>query len=323
MLVPNRHGSSNSYRYGFQGQEKDDELKGEGNSLNYTYRMHDPRVGRFFAIDPLTKSYPHYTPYSFSGNKVIAYVELEGLEETGYTRMLDKKLGSKAYLQMTTEERIEERKNNAIAFIVTLGIAADIVFNQGKVTIFLTRQAATQLVVNTAASGLVYAFSSEGENKFEPTKIFEETITGFDFADAGIDKGFEIVLDKYKIGKIREAIKIVAPSLFDITIKDGVQFIGFKKDAESILTDVIGNVLTEGIEKKFKLKDIPKIKLSSATQSQIIGKTIMEEFKGVLEDKSFPIEVKTKEIEEEMKVKKDAIYSAPKRDVSKDKIKKG
>ncbi|MFH6996056.1 hypothetical protein [Flavobacterium sp. FlaQc-48] len=36
MLVPTRHGSSDSYRYGFQGQEKDDELKGEGNSLNYT-----------------------------------------------------------------------------------------------------------------------------------------------------------------------------------------------------------------------------------------------------------------------------------------------
>ena len=81
MLVPNRHGSSNSYRYGFQGQEKDDELKGEGNSLNYTFRMHDPRVGRFFAVDPLTRSYPHYTPYSFSGNKVIAFTELEGLEE--------------------------------------------------------------------------------------------------------------------------------------------------------------------------------------------------------------------------------------------------
>jgi RHS repeat-associated protein len=81
MLVPNRHGSSNSYRYGFQGQEKDDEIKGEGNSLNYTFRMHDPRVGRFFAVDPLTRNYPHYTPYSFSGNKVIAFRELEGLEE--------------------------------------------------------------------------------------------------------------------------------------------------------------------------------------------------------------------------------------------------
>ncbi|WP_370454315.1 RHS repeat domain-containing protein [Flavobacterium sp. LMO9] len=80
-LIPNRHSSSNNYRYGFQGQEKDDELKGEGNSLNYTFRMHDPRVGRFFAVDPLTKSYPHYTPYSFSGNRVIDAIELEGLEE--------------------------------------------------------------------------------------------------------------------------------------------------------------------------------------------------------------------------------------------------
>jgi len=81
MLLPNRHESSNEYRYGFQGQEKDDEIKGEGNSLNYKYRMHDTRIGRFFAVDPLTSEYPHYTPYSFSGNKVIAFRELEGLEE--------------------------------------------------------------------------------------------------------------------------------------------------------------------------------------------------------------------------------------------------
>jgi RHS repeat-associated protein len=80
QLVPNRHGSSDAYRYGFQGQEKDDELKGEGNSLNYTFRMHDPRVGRFFAVDPLTKKYPFYSPYAFSGNRVIDARELEGLE---------------------------------------------------------------------------------------------------------------------------------------------------------------------------------------------------------------------------------------------------
>ncbi len=81
MLVPNRNYQSPEYRYGFQGQEKDDEIKGIGNSLNYKYRMHDPRIGRFFAVDPLTKKYPWYTPYSFSGNKVINSVEIEGLEE--------------------------------------------------------------------------------------------------------------------------------------------------------------------------------------------------------------------------------------------------
>ncbi len=78
--MPNRHGSSDSYRYGFQGQEKDDEIKGEGNSLNYTFRMHDPRVGRFFAVDPLAPKYPHNSPYAFSENRVIDAVELEGLE---------------------------------------------------------------------------------------------------------------------------------------------------------------------------------------------------------------------------------------------------
>ena len=69
--MPNRHGSSESYRYGFQGQERDDEIKGEGNSLNYKYRMHDPRIGRFFAVDMLEKDYPWNSPYAFSENRVI------------------------------------------------------------------------------------------------------------------------------------------------------------------------------------------------------------------------------------------------------------
>ena len=68
------------YRYGFQNQEVDNEIKGEGNSVNYKYRMHDPRVGRFFTVDPLTKDYPHNSPYAFSENRVLDAIELEGLE---------------------------------------------------------------------------------------------------------------------------------------------------------------------------------------------------------------------------------------------------
>ena len=71
---------SGAYRFGFQGQEKDDEIKGEGNSVNYSFRMHDPRIGRFFAVDPLAKSYPHNSPYAFSENRVTDGVDLEGLE---------------------------------------------------------------------------------------------------------------------------------------------------------------------------------------------------------------------------------------------------
>jgi hypothetical protein len=53
----------------------DDEIMGEDNIASFKYRMEDVRLGRFFAIDPLTRKYPHYTPYSFSGIKVKVKVK--------------------------------------------------------------------------------------------------------------------------------------------------------------------------------------------------------------------------------------------------------
>jgi len=50
ILVSIRNGGSDDYRYGFNGMEKDDEVKGSGNSINYKYRMRDRRVGRFFRL---------------------------------------------------------------------------------------------------------------------------------------------------------------------------------------------------------------------------------------------------------------------------------
>lgn len=81
MQIPGRFGNSgDSYRYGFQGQEPDDEVKGTGNSVNYKFRMHDPRTGRFYCTDPLASKYPYNSPYAFSENRVIDAIELEGLE---------------------------------------------------------------------------------------------------------------------------------------------------------------------------------------------------------------------------------------------------
>jgi RHS repeat-associated protein len=71
---------SGGYRYGFQNQERDDEVKGEGNSVNYTFRMHDPRLGRFFTVDPLRKNFPWNSSYAFSENMLIQMIELEGLQ---------------------------------------------------------------------------------------------------------------------------------------------------------------------------------------------------------------------------------------------------
>ena len=62
--------------YGFNGQEKDN----ENNWLSFEFREYDPRIIRFFAIDPLVKVYPELTPYQFASNTPIWAQELEGLE---------------------------------------------------------------------------------------------------------------------------------------------------------------------------------------------------------------------------------------------------
>ena len=68
------------YRYGYQGQEMDNEIQGIGNAISYEYRITDPRSGRFYSIDPLASKYPYNSSYAFSENRVIDGIELEGLE---------------------------------------------------------------------------------------------------------------------------------------------------------------------------------------------------------------------------------------------------
>lgn len=78
--MPGRNSNSADYRFGFNGQEMDNEISGEGNSLEFKYRIYDSRLGRFLSIDPLAKKFPWWTPYQFAGNMPIQFKELEGAE---------------------------------------------------------------------------------------------------------------------------------------------------------------------------------------------------------------------------------------------------
>jgi RHS repeat-associated protein len=114
VLLKERTSSTAFYRRGFQGQEHDDEVKGDGNSVNFKYRMHDPRVGRFFAVDPLTRQYPHNSPYAFSENRIIDGVELEG-KEFVRTRTFDPSSGktivnTEIRIQVVNSSKILEKK---------------------------------------------------------------------------------------------------------------------------------------------------------------------------------------------------------------------
>jgi RHS repeat-associated protein len=80
MQLNDRVLNSGSNRYGFNGKENDNEVKGDGNQQDYGFRIYDPRLGRFLSVDPLTKSYPELTPYQFASNTPIQAIDLDGLE---------------------------------------------------------------------------------------------------------------------------------------------------------------------------------------------------------------------------------------------------
>ncbi|GAA3937224.1 hypothetical protein GO495_12075 [Chitinophaga oryziterrae] len=80
MLQPDRSYSLGSYRYGFNGKENDNEVKGEGNQQDYGMRVYDPRIGRFLSVDPLTQKYPELTPYQFASNTPIWAIDIDGAE---------------------------------------------------------------------------------------------------------------------------------------------------------------------------------------------------------------------------------------------------
>jgi RHS repeat-associated protein len=86
------------YRYGFNGKEGDDEVKGDDNQQDYGMRIYDPRVGRFLSVDPIAAQYPMLTPYQFASNTPIQAIDEDGLYTVfiqGAVAKNDKKKGKK------------------------------------------------------------------------------------------------------------------------------------------------------------------------------------------------------------------------------------
>ena len=58
--------------------EKDDEVKGGGNSYDFGARMYDSRVGRWLSVDDLESKYPNLAPYNFVANMPIIAIDPDG-----------------------------------------------------------------------------------------------------------------------------------------------------------------------------------------------------------------------------------------------------
>jgi RHS repeat-associated protein len=76
--MPGREFSQEEYRYGFNGMEKDEEFKGEGNSYDFGARMYDARIGRWLSVDSKSSEYESFSPYGFVLNSPLKYIDGNG-----------------------------------------------------------------------------------------------------------------------------------------------------------------------------------------------------------------------------------------------------
>jgi RHS repeat-associated protein len=88
MMIKERSWSSSSYRFGFQGQEGDDEVSGEGNSYTAEYWQYNSRLLRRWNTDPIVK--PFESPYACFRNNPILLIDPTG-EDVDLDKLLSKK----------------------------------------------------------------------------------------------------------------------------------------------------------------------------------------------------------------------------------------
>ena len=156
MLMPERKYSvSDVYRYGFNGKENDNEVKGEGNQQDYGMRIYDPRIGRFLSVDPLFREYAFNSVYSFAENEPISNVDLDGLEKANSTSA-----AISTGVQKYTDEKKEQVKGlgrfiyswepykNSWNYIKNLGKSA----TGDKEAIHKVSTTTTNVLVNTSNS---------------------------------------------------------------------------------------------------------------------------------------------------------------------------
>jgi len=78
MAMEGRSYEPGKYRFGFQGQEKDDEIYGEGNSTSAEFWQYDARLGRRWNVDSKKKDFE--SPYLVNHDNPIFYFDPKGDE---------------------------------------------------------------------------------------------------------------------------------------------------------------------------------------------------------------------------------------------------
>jgi len=247
------NGTEHPFKY--QGQELTEDF--EMNTYEWKYRVSDPAIGRFWQIDPLAEDYEWMTTYQFSSNQPIHASELEGLEN-GYD------LNTRLYMEgeISKEQYFKNHETRALGTVIGLTLAADLATTKGAVTKELLKQTAVGSIFNSADQLI------SGE-EFDFSKAMSDAADNADLFDGGVSA----LVKKMPGGVIvSEAIEHLAPSMVDVTLKQGVQIGGVNKSMSDVAVDFGFGASTQRV----KGADLPKMKFSGNTMVKNLKNQVVD-----------------------------------------------
>ncbi len=83
--MPGCSSNSAGARFGYNGKQKENELYGTANALDFGARIYDGRIAYFLSVDPLMKKFASKTPYQYAANNPISNIDVEGKSDYYYT----------------------------------------------------------------------------------------------------------------------------------------------------------------------------------------------------------------------------------------------
>ena len=194
--------SDSTYRYGFNGKEKDSDGEFGLTHYDYGFRIYNPALGKFLSVDPLTREFPEWTPYQFAGNNPIWAIDLDGAEPLRKTTSEPKEEPTFKFTNVEKVLKTQKQIENAIHSTISsldLNINLDdpkiydkvyrtvrehtVIIPQEGITFVLPRNEETIMISESIKKhGPTVLdkgqFFLEGFDKFKPGKVNSKLLKG-------------------------------------------------------------------------------------------------------------------------------------------------
>lgn len=224
-LLPGRNASSGDYRYGFQGQEMDNEVKNiTGSSYDFGARMQDPRIGRWWSSDPKEGKYPGWSPYHFGFNSPITTIDPNGEENIVIAGgQYDEAPGNKlmfvnqAFRQLKWYKKNQKEESRSLV-LFSEGYTEKQIARIKKIA--LKRYGATVIEVSTDDELANYINSQSKESSNLSEARTKDPVTNMDAFSHGVPQqirfGYKLKTDDEATFDVNTLTKI-NPAAFDVS----------------------------------------------------------------------------------------------------------